>query len=268
MESIMNGKLTSTVAIIRSFNNPFVTKQVRNLLTIGLGQIIVVVNSTPDEGATRGFLGDLLTDSRVKLIEMVKGYSWANALNRAVRAVQMENVRRTQTHQNPFRFILNVSVEAQFTKEQLSEMLDVATDDPQIAVVGTSFDGIQNSNRISLGRSYNHPRNTGMVIKIDALGCMFGGFDPRCDSIGGMEDIDFCLGLIALSGLRIVMLDLKVRLAVGVNYCQEKKEINERAAMDNIIAFWREMYDANSLERQQIESAITSMGLETSTNKE
>jgi hypothetical protein len=263
MESQMIGKLFSTVAILRSYNNKFVEKQVRNLLTIGLGHIIVVVNAPADKGATRGYLGDLVTDSRVQVIEMTEGYSWANALNIALMAIKIANVRRVQARKAAFRFVFTVSVEAGFTKAQIEDMLDAATDDLSVGVVGTSFRGIQDGNEISLGRSYQHPRNTGMLIRLEAFGCHMGGFDARCDAMGGMEDIDFCLSMTALSELRVEMLDLKVRLVVGTNYHQPTKEVREREAMDKIIAMWRGLFPLETEERSRIESAISEMGLET-----
>lgn len=257
----MNGKLASTVAVIRSFNNKHVVKQVRELYACQVGKIIVVTDGQRDKGATRGYLESLIQAGRVQLIEMQEGYSWSNALNIALMAVKMANVQAKMTGRKPFRFVLNVSVEAQFTKTHLEQMLDTATDDESVGVVGTSFEGRQDGNVIGLGRSYRHPRNTGMLVRIEAFGVLFGGFDARCDGIGGMEDIDFLLGMIALSGLRYEMLDLKVALVVGNHYHQPTKEDREREAMDKIIAHWRSLFPSGTSERARIETAIEAMGI-------
>jgi len=248
------------VAIIRTWNNKFISKQVRNLLNMDVGKIIIVCNATPDKGATKGFLGNLLTDPRVQLIEMYDGYSWSNALNRALMAIQMANVKKRQSGQAEFRFVFNISVEAGFSQDHLEQMLDAMSDDPQVGVVGTSFEGHQDSNVISLGRSYRHPRNTGMLIRLEAF--IFGGFDQRCDDIGGMEDIDFCLRMLALSAMKVLMLKLDIPLVVGVNYHQPTKEGNERKAMDNIIAYWRYLFNYGTSERTRIDDAIAEMGVE------
>lgn len=254
----MRDKLAATAAIVRSFNNKHVEKQVRNLRNAGIGRVIVVSDATRDKGATRGFLAGLLESGNVQLIEMHEGYSWSNALNIALKAVLMANIRT----RNQFRFILNVSVEAQFTSTHLETMLDAATNDLSIGVVGTSFQGKQDGNVISLGRSYRHPRNTGMLIRIEAFGPMMGGFDARCDSIGGMEDIDYILGMLSVSNFTYKMLDLQVPLVVGANYHQPTKEKNEQAAMDKIIAHWLGLFPVGTNERQRIEDAISKMGLD------
>jgi len=258
----MNGKMQSTAVVIRSYNNRHVAKAVKNYLTIGVGRVIIVVNTSADKGATRGFLGTTAQDPRVQVIEMTEGYSWSNALNRALMAIQMANVGKRQRGETEFRFVLNASVEALFTADHLAAMLDAATDDPRIGVVGTSFQGRQDGNRISLGRSYRHPRNTGMLVRIEAMGVMSAGFDNRCDDLGGMEDIDFTLRMISLSGLRTEMLDLNVPLVVGVHYDQRTKEQREQAAMDNIVANWRSLFTLGTEERDRIEAVISEMGLE------
>ncbi len=255
----MQGKLSSTCAIVRSFNNKYVEKQVRSLSAMGIGKIIVVTDAARDKGATRHFLGAHLENGRVQLIEMQEGYSWANALNIALMAVRMANIRDRKLR---FRFVFTVSVEAKFTAEHVERMLDAATDDESVGVVGTTFEGRQDGNVVSLGRSYRHPRNTGMLIRIEAFGFLFGGFDARCDRIGGMEDIDFVLDMIAVADLRYVMLDLGVPLVLGNHYHQPSKEIREREAVDSIIAHWRSLFPNGTPERDRIEIAIDCMGID------
>jgi hypothetical protein len=256
----MQGKLRSTVAVVRSFSNPNVAKLIEKLLGYGLGKVVVVVNAPNDKGATPGFLGQI-KDDRLAILEMHEGYSWANALNLAMMSVMIHNTAARARQEQKLRFVLNVSVEALFTKEHIEQMLDTATDNPQVAVVGTSFKGKQNGNWISLGRSYRHPRNTGMLIRIEALGQIIAGFDARCDGIGGMEDIDFILRMLALSSLTYEMLDLEVPLIVGTNYHQPTKEEREQSAMDQIIIFWTNLFPAGSTEHLRIWHAIEKMGL-------
>ncbi len=257
----MNGKLSATVAVIRSYNNKFVEKQTKSLLAAGIGRVIVVTDPTKDKYATRAFLGMLLDDSRVQLIEMTEGYSWANGLNIALKAVQITNIRQRVTGRTPFRFLFPVSVETQFTRTHLETMLDAATDDPTIGVVGTSFEGRLDGNPVDLGSSYRHPRNTGMIIRLEAFGALLGGFDARCDAMGGMEDIAFVLEMLALSDLRYEMLDLKVPLILGQHYHQPTKEAREREAMDKIITHWMCLFVPDSAEWTRILEAVTAMGL-------
>ena len=258
----MIGKKDATVAIIRSYNNRFVVKQVKNLLTIGVGRIIVVTNGPADKGATRGYLATLLDDSRVELVEMAEGYSWSNALNAGMKAMQMANIERSTADKTAFRFIFPVSVEARFTRSHLEKMLDAITDNAKTAVVGTSFAGSLDGSPVSLGRSYRHPRNTGMLIRVEAFKAIMGCFDPRCDSMGGMEDIAFLLELLALSDMRYEMVDLSVPLILGQHYDQVGKEVREQKAMDKIVAYWRSLYQTGSPQRERIDSAIATMGLD------
>jgi hypothetical protein len=260
----VDGKLKATAAVVRCWNNPHVERQVRNLLTIGIGRIIVIVDSAkegPDQ-TTRAYLGNLLLDGRVFLIEMRSGFTWANALNRALMSIQMTNVHRRARGEDGFRFVLSISVEAHATREHIEAMLDAATDDPTIGVVGTTFAARQSGNTIELGRSYRHPRNTCMLIRIEVFGQLFGGFDPRCDDLGGMEDIEFVLRMQALSNLKVLMLDLKVPLIVGVNWHQPTKEARERKAMDDIIAIWRLLFPDASPEAARINAVIAEMRLQ------
>lgn len=260
----LNDRLLATAAIVRCYKNPHVERQVRNLLTIGLGRVIVVVDSAKEapDPMTRGCLENLLLDGRVQLIEMRNGFTWANALNRALMSIQMTNVHwNARAPEYVFRFVLPISVEAHVTREHIDAMLDAATKEPSIGVVGTSFAARQSGNVVTLGRSYRHPRNTCMLIRIESFGRLFGGFDPKCDDLGGMEDIDFVLRMRALSDLRVVMLDLKVPLIVGVNWNQEQKEAREQRAMDAIIDAWSLMFPDASSEAKRINTVIAEMRL-------
>lgn len=254
-------RLLATVAVVRSYNNSHIAKCVGQLLSYGLGMIIIVINGALDKGSTKGYLGGMLQDNRVKLLEMADGYSWSNAINLAITSIAIHNTAVKSRGEDGFRFVFNVSVEALFTKKQFEEMLDEISDHTDVGVVGTSFRGLQNRRDVSLGRSYRHPRNTGMLIRIEMFGGMFG-FDARCDAFGGMEDIAFVLAMLVMTSFKYKMLDLGVNLVVGVNYHQLTKEQREQAAMKKIIAFWRSLFNEGSVERQRIESAVAFMRLE------
>jgi len=247
--------LRKVAVIIRSYNNRHVEKVVKNYLDMGLGLVLVVVNSTHDKGSTRGWLADI-NDPRLMILDIFEGYSWTSALNRGVMAIHMANLRDQKID-----FVMNASVEALFTKDQALSMVHEFADD-SVGVVGTSFDARQDGNSISTGRSYRHPRNTGMMIRLSTFGVVLGCFDGYCDNVGGMEDIDFILAMLALSPYRVKMLNLRVKLIVGVNYNQSQKEEREQAAMDKIIARWRSLFLPDTVERKQIDGVIASMELE------
>ena len=248
-------------AVVRSYNNPHVAKQVKNLLDCGIGRVVVVINAERDAGSTRSFLGDLVnSDGRVKILEINRGYTWSTALNRAVMAIQMKNVRRKAAGKDAFELVLNISVEALITRAHLMEMV-AAIADTNVAVVGTTFQGRQDGNVTGLGSSYNHPRNTCMLIRLSAFG-FGGGFIGLCDDRGGMEDLEFILRLRALADQKIVMLNLFVPLVLGKHYHQATKEEGERYAMDQIIGYWRSHFEAGTVERDRIESIISDMRLE------
>ena len=252
----MSEKLKNVAAVIRTYNNPHVGKAVKNMLAFGLGKVIVVVNGTLDKGSTRGYLDTLAYDHRVAVIEMHEGYTWSNALNRALSAIRLVNAELEASSRPTFKYILNVSVEAQFHRVYLETMVDgFGADLDGIAVVGTTFQGIQDGNKIDLGRSYRHPRNTGMMLKLSALDAFCNSFDNWCDEIGGMEDIEFVLRLKAFTDKTVKMLDLRVPLIVGKHYHQPTKEEREREAMQKIVARMRSF-------RDRIEDVIREMRLE------
>lgn len=229
--------LNTTVVVLRSYNNGAVLKQVKALRAF-LPCIIVVTDGEQDKGATRAWLNEL-SDPNVHLIEMMSGYTWSNALNRALNHINLLNEERSQR----FEFVFNVSVEARFTKTHLEAMVAEFTD-TKVGIVGTSFRGMQEGNVIGLGRSYRHPRNTGMIIRLSVFGHrMVRDFDSFCDDIGGMEDIDFVYRLKVFAGYETRMLDLAVNLIVGKHYNQAQKEMREREAMDLIFRRYRTWSD-------------------------
>jgi len=256
---IMNGKMKATAVVIRSYNNPNVTKAVKRFLDMGVGKIHVVVNAAPDKGATHAFLSEV-SDNRLVILDMEEGYSWSNALNLSLMSLHIGNAGG-----DGIRYVFNVSVEALFESRDVEAMLDAITDEPETAVVGTSFEGRQDGNVADLGRSYNHPRNTGMLLSLKTLGDLWCGFDAWCDAAGGMEDIDFILRTRALSSRRVVMLDLRVKIILGKHYHQGEKEKREQAAMDQIIARWRALFKLGSPERKRIDEVISQMRIASGT---
>lgn len=247
-------ELQDVAAVIRCYNNPNITKQVRMLLRAGVGKVIVVINAPADKGNTRGWLAGFLGAGRkLELIEMHEGYSWSNSLNRALSSIRFQNLQAEVTGGPAISVMLNVSVEALFEREHLLAMVE-AFNNERVAVVGTSFSGLQNSNSINLGRSYVHPRNTGMMLRVNAL-TTCGSFDSWCDEVGGMEDIELVLRLRAFTDHEVRMLDLQVPLVVGVNHHQPTKELREQEAMQKIVARMQNF-------RPRIESVIKEMQLE------
>ncbi|MBI4085349.1 MAG: glycosyltransferase [Candidatus Liptonbacteria bacterium] len=227
--------LNAVVAVIRSYNNPAVVKQVNSLRSF-LSRIVVVTDFQRDRGATKAWL-DEVNDPCVNLIEMSEGYSWANALNRAIDYMQLFNAQRTSAGQ--FDYIFNVSVEARFEQEHVKQMIE-KFDDSSIGVVGTTFRGTCEGNEVSLGLSYRHPRNTGMLVRLSAFSHrMTRDFDGFCDDVGGMEDIDFICRMEVFTEYKADVLDLRVPLIVGRHYNQTDKESRERAAMEKIFARYR-----------------------------
>ncbi len=254
-----NISLKNVAAVIRSYNNPSIVKQVKRLVQIGINHIYVVTNATSDRQSTNVWLKESGLVDDVSVIEMWDQYHWSTALNAALCNIGLHNLSVEESMK--IRFCFNVSVEALFEKSHLEQML-TAFQDERTAIVGTSFHAQSHGNSIDTGRSYRHPRNTGMLIDIGKLGCGQPLFDPFCDGVGGMEDIDFVFRTIAFSGYRTKMIEAKVPLIVGVHYNQAQKEEREQAAMDKIIARWRACATIGTNLRNQIDRVVESMGLE------
>lgn len=247
--------LASSVAVIRSYNNKHVFRATKLYLKMGFGRVIVVVRNNVDQGSTRGWL-KRIQDPRLQIIEMGDGYNWVPALNAAAQSVINANLFGAQ-----FSYVFNVSVEAQFKTEEVQALFEEICSSEQVGVVGTSFQGVLDGNKVSTGRSYRHPRNTGMLCRVDALtsGHLFQAY---CDNVGGMEDIDFLLKLLVMGKYSYRHLDLQVRLILGEHHNQEKKEKREQAAMDQIMKHWRSICPNGGTEIARIEQAISQMGLE------
>jgi len=75
-----------------------------------------------------------------------------------------------------------------------------------------------------------------MLIRFDVFSNeMMRSFDAVCDELGGMDDIDFVNRMLAFTNYKVAMLNLKVRLLVGVNHNQSAKEERELDAMREIM---------------------------------
>ncbi|MCD4761953.1 hypothetical protein K8R32_03245 [bacterium] len=259
----IQGMIRQTVVVIRTYNNNFIANQVDRALKLGFPEISVIVDVNKDKGSTTmpgGWLKNYYNDNRVKIIEMHEGYSWSNALNFAKEAIEISSFANED---KKYRFIFNLSVEAAFTKFDIFQLFEAFFDQKPIGVSGTNFKGILKGNQIDLGRSYNHPRNTGMIIKLDVFRQISGNFNPWCDQIGGMEDIEFILRMLIRTDYQYKQLKLMVKLVVGANHNQKIKETHEHHAMDTIILYYRSLFpDINSIPRKKIEEAINAMGLE------
>jgi len=251
----VNVSVNEIAVIIRSYNNKHISKRVCAYLDMGVGRVIVVMDASKDQGATPAWLRHI-NDPRLQLIELHAGYSWSNALNAG-----LESVRISNWSGGNFRFVLPGSVEAHLLVDQLVAMLS-AMKDETVGVVGTTFDARLDNNAVQLGRSYNHPRNTAMLIRLATLDQCPGDFSARCDALGGMEDIDFVLRMHLVASFRAVMLDLKVKLILGEHYNQTEKEKREQLAMDKIIAHWRNICRAGGHEIERVNRVVAEMQLE------
>ena len=231
--NIKNDRLNRTVAVIRSYNNSSILSQLVKLLEF-LPYVIVVVDSSKDNDVTKNALslydGDL---TKITVLYMETGYSWSRGLNHALQYIDLWNADSENYH---FDFMLNVSVEAGFERSYIERILSAF--DNTVAVVGTTFEGYQDGKIVSLGSSYNSPRNTGMVVNLSCFSeedSWVRRFDTFCDLNGGMEDYDFCERVWIFKGLKTKILDLKVPLTVGVHHNQAEKEKGEQQALNIII---------------------------------
>jgi len=255
--------------VLRVYNNKDVVKAVEAADEAGLEKLYIVVNAKPDMGATRTWLKNAgYPESEWLEIIELEDYSWSNSLNAALRCVQHGNI----SAENKFKYILNFSVEALFTPEHILKMVEAFSKYDNAGIVGVKFQGkrfIRDSEVISLGRSYNHPRNTMMMMSIERLGAFWWTFNPICDELGGMEDIEFILRMLVYTNKDSVMLsDVVVPLLLGRHYDQESKEAREQEAMDEIIAMYLKplqgkwQSEGNIALRKKIEVVIKGMQLQ------
>lgn len=219
-------------------NNADISKSVKRALESDASLVIVVVKDDDPMhyGCVEAWLkGQMMAHpKRLVLLPMRIGYSWSNALNYAFDETRRRNMTAVVKGYDQLEFVLNVSNEVLYTQEDVGAMLTEIQGDVRLAVVGTSFQGRKMGNPVELGKSYIHPRNTMILVRFSAYQAI-GGFSPRCDQLGGQEDLDWLIRL-EQAGMRWSMLDRGVTLLVGINYDQSTKESRELRAIVDIMA--------------------------------
>jgi hypothetical protein len=236
----------SAGVIVRAYNNAFVGDKVQTLLEMGLGKVVIATNSLEDDGQVFNEISARFSgNSQVEVIDLAANYSWSVALNQSISIIRQDE---------SLKYVIPMSVEANFSERDIDAML-TAVSEPGVAVVGTTFKGVQDDGKeVSLGVSYMQPRNTGLALNITRLneGILF---DHINDLRGGMEDFDFLIRT-RLAGLRVVMLNLEVPLAIGRYYNQEEKELREKNAMISIIQQWRSQTSGNPELQNKLDAAM------------
>ena len=232
MQHAIEGK-KKVAAIVRSFNNPAIAEQVDRLLETGVGRVIVVINADrePDR-KTLDFLGrERLNNPRVIVHEM-DSYGWSQGINRGLFLADNYDRKLKPSDDPGSEYILNISNEAILGTGQLDAMLEAITRDPEMGMVGTTFQGMKKDEEgrvqeVNLGPTYNRfPRNTCALYRFGALKDTWG-FDPAPEQYRGMEDYLLALQLRTYTDWKETMVDAKVPLFVGVNFDQAKKEKEE-----------------------------------------
>lgn len=231
--------LKNIATVIRTWsNNADIVKAVKRAIDAGIGRVIVVVKDDSPEhfGNVETLLAGLIEANadRVSLLPMRVGYCWSNALNYGFDEVRRLNLGAAVRGTPAIDYVLNVSNEALYSREDVLAMVKEMSSDEKIGAVGTSFQGQQSGNPVELGKSYVHPRNTMMLVRFAAYQAI-GGYSPRCDQLGGQEDLDWLIRL-AQMGHRWSMLDLKVKLLIGKNHDQAVKQAREEKAIMAITA--------------------------------
>ncbi len=226
--------LKNVACLIRTWSdNAGIADTVHRAITSEIGHVLVVVKDE-DAGHERSVaarLADLIVahQDRITILAMREGYSWSNALNYGFDEVRRMNLRAAELGAPRIAYVLNVSNEAWYSREDVEALLTEAETDECIGAVGTTFQGWQDDRPIELGASYAHPRNTMLLVRFSAY-LAIGGFDPRCDQLGGQEDIDWLMRL-AQTGGRWSLIDRNVKLLIPQGFDQVKKEARERKAM-------------------------------------
>lgn len=234
-----NSTFGNVAAVIRTWsNNSDIVKAVRRAIECGIGHIIVVVKDDDVNhfGSVDAWLGGFVeaNSARITILPMRIGYSWSSALNYAFDEVRRMNLKAAMNGGTSIDHVLNISIEALYTREDVEAMVKEVESDEKIGAVGTSFDGRQNGNVVDLGKSYIHPRNTFMLVRWSAF-VTIGGYSPRCDQLGGQEDLDWLIRLEQM-GHRWSMLDRRVKLLIGLNFNQAVKEMREMKAITDIMS--------------------------------
>lgn len=201
-------------AIVRSYNDPGIVVFCERMLEC-VDEVVVVVPSNLDNDQTRVWIESHLDESRVHYVPTLvrTGNDWSAMLNVGLAYVRGHNVERE------YRYVLNVSNTTSFTPEHVEVMCHrFDTDHANLGVVGTTFAGyLADGTPEPLGRAYDRPRNTGMMINMRVFDVhpLLAGFNPRWDGSGGMEDYDFIEKMRAFSPYRARLLDLQVPLHIG-----------------------------------------------------
>lgn len=215
-----NTYLNNVVAVVRSYNDPGIGYFCRSLIDLVGAVVVVTPTNLEPEYLTEMALRPLKTYTgnvhHVKTV--VKDHnSWSAMLNVGLAYVKAINSQRSE--RLGYKYLLNVSNTTSFNGDHLAAMRSVFDNDHGIrGVVGTTFAGyLGDGTPEPLGRAYNHPRNTGMMIDLRVFDQhpLLAGFDPRWDGAGGMEDYDFTGKMRALTPFRTKMLDLQVPLRIG-----------------------------------------------------
>ncbi len=225
--------------ILRTWsNNKDIAKAVVRALNAGIGRIIVIVkdDDPSNYGNVEAWLAGAIEANvgRITVLPMRVGYSWSNALNYGFDEIRRLNLAAAVRDEAQIDYVLNVSNETLYEPSTVEAMVAEISSDASIGAVGTSFAGRQNGNAIDLGKSYIHPRNTMMLVRWTDY-VTLGGFSPRCDQLGGQEDLDWLMRL-EQKGSKWTLLDLKVPLLVGVNHHQPTKEAREMKAIAGILS--------------------------------
>lgn len=236
--------LGKVVVVIRAYNNRYVARAVETLLEMGLGRVIVVTHKREDKGATKGWLDTLIRRPEVRLTVLeLDNYSWTAGLNLAIRVTLELNAARVEIGGlEPYEYLMPISVEAKPKLHHLAAMVDNLEANPQLGLVGITFRGLKDRNEVDLGVSYNHPRNTLAVWRLDVFRRL-GEFGAFSDEFGGQEDI-----------AKLVEMELDghytwtrlysdgahpVDLLVDIHYDQGGKEAREEASIMRHFAHYR-----------------------------
>lgn len=217
-------------------NNKLIEEACARALATGAVKILLVIKdedpNTRLEPKNR--LADQIKASgdRIVLMPMIQEWTWSNSLNYGFDEIRRHNLKALANGEPTIDFVFNASTELQFEPEHVDQMIQEMETDAAIGAVGSVLAGHTDGKPVALGRSYIHPRNTCMLVRFRAyleVGC----YSPRCDFLGGQEDIDWLIRLNQAGG-KWKQLDLKVPLIIGANHHQPTKELRELEAIKQI----------------------------------
>lgn len=238
----MNARINQGLAVlIRPWsNNKMVEKATARALATGAAKVILVIKDEDEShrGEVENRLAGLIEScgDRIVLLPMCQGWTWSNSLNYGFDEIRRHNLKAIAQGKPTIDFVLNASTETLLDPEHVDAMLAEIVTDEQFGAVGATLVGRMNGNTVNLGRSYLHPRNTMMLVRFTAYQDI-GGYSPRCDVLGGMEDLEWLVRL-AEAGGKWSQLDLKVPIIIGENHHQPTKEKRENEAITKILALY------------------------------